>query len=176
MGCSVICNQEYKKERYFNNREKRTQIEITKIETDIEYLEKEVNDLHMEMNEINGGTNNGKYCGNKKEKTKNLFKKIKKLEELKLIKNKLENNLEKMQSLKLHKEYNGEISANNKLFENNKIDGKEIEKNNELLYQINNQSELLNQKLQEGENMLEDGMNEFEMEQKIKEHFNSYNN
>jgi len=176
MGCSVICNQEYKKERYFNNREKRTQIEITKIETDIELLEKEVNDLHMEMNEINGGTNNGKYCGNKKEKTKNLFKKIKKLEELKLIKNKLENNLEKMQSLKLHKEYNGEISANNKLFENNKIDGKEIEKNNELLYQINNQSELLNQKLQEGENMLEDGMNEFEMEQKIKEHFNSYNN
>lgn len=175
MGCSVgICNQEYKRKKFFKEREKQTKFEITKIEAEIEYLENEVNSLNNEMNGINGGTNCGNMIKNKKEATKNLFKKIKKLEQLKLIKNKLENNLEEMENLELHKKYNAEISANNKLFKNNKIDGKEIDKNNELLNKLKNQSEILNQKYQEGENMQNDGMNEFEMEQIIKEHFNSY--
>jgi hypothetical protein len=155
-------------------REKQTKIKINTIQAEITILENEVNTLNQIIKRNIGATNDGNMSMNKKkEEMKNLFKKIKKLEKLKLIRNKLETNLEKIEELKLHKKYNEEIAANNILFEYNKLSDKEIDKNNELIYKLNNESEELYRKYKEGEEMLDDGMNEFEIEQKIKEYFNS---
>ena len=169
-----ICQQEYKRKQYMEKREKQTKIKINTIQAEITILENEVNTLNEIIKRNIGATNDGNMSMNKKkEEMKNLFKKIKKLEKLKLIRNKLETNLEKIEELKLHKKYNEEIAANNILFEYNKLSDKEIDKNNELIYKLNNESEELYRKYKEGEEMLDDGMNEFEIEQKIKEYFNS---
>ena len=169
-----ICQKEYKRKQYMEKREKQTKIKINTIQAEITILENEVNTLNQIIKRNIGATNDGNMSMNKKkEEMKNLFKKIKKLEKLKLIRNKLETNLEKIEELKLHKKYNEEIAANNILFEYNKLSDKEIDKNNELIYKLNNESEELYRKYKEGEEMLDDGMNEFEIEQKIKEYFNS---
>jgi hypothetical protein len=169
-----ICGQEYKRKQYLEKREKQTKIKINTIKVEITILENEVDTLNEIIKRNIGATNGGNMSMNKKkEEMKNLFKKIKKLNQLKLIRNKLETNLEKIEELKLHKKYNEEIAANNILFEYNKISDKEIDKNNELIYKLNNESEELYRKYKEGEEMLDDGMNEFEIEQKIKEYFNS---
>ena len=165
-----ICGQEYSKEEYLNKREQKTKNEIIRINADIECLETEVNSLNQQINGNNGGNMN---MNKKKEEMKNLFKKIKKLNKLKLIRNKLMSNLEKMEDLKLHKKYNGEIKENNKLFANNKMNGKEIGKNNILIKKLNDESEEVYREYKDGEEMLDDGMNEYEIEQEIKEYFKS---
>ena len=177
-----ICGHEYSKEEYLNKREQKTKCEITKIEADIECLETEVNSLNQQINGNNGGKNGSTDNGinyekmsikKKNEENKKLLKKIKKLNKLKLIRNKLMSNLEKMEDLKLHKKYNGEIKENNKLFANNKMNGKEIGKNNILIKKLNDESEEVYREYKDGEEMLDDGMNEYEIDQEIKEYFKS---
>ena len=177
-----ICGQKYKNEEYLEKRIIETKRKITKINTDIKNLDNEVIALNQIINGNNGGQNGrtddgtkvGKMSIKKKnEENKQLYKKIKKLDKFKSIKYKLESNLEKMEDLRMHKEYNRQFKANNNLFKNNKINGKDIKKNNDLEKEFNDASEEVYRQYKEAEEMSDDGMNQYEIEQKIKEHFKS---
>ncbi len=177
-----ICGQKYKRKKYLGERTRETKNEITKIEADIETLENEVKSLNQKINGNNGGQNGRTVDGakvekmtikQKKEENKKLFKKIRRLDELKSIKSKLESNLERMEDIRIHKKYNKQLVANNNLFKNNHMDGKAIKANNDLLKQLNEESEEVYRLYKEGEEMSDEGMNEYEIEQKIKEHFKS---
>ena len=163
MGVGCCWNNNKRKQIKMNNSKQETKRLITKIETQIQVLIKEIKDLNNKVKTDDGNITNQE----KQELKSDLYAKVQKCKKLYINRRTLKTNLEKIDDLEIDKEVDNVIEGNNSFFKENPVDDLAIEENMNLLQEIENATEIRYDKMKGNQNIIDGKKSQYEKDRDI---------